>query len=434
MPWLLPSPTPTPFLVRAGLQFAWNHLLTLTSTDTPPQPTLPPEIWTAILRYVTNAPQQSVERAPPYTTPALPAAYRATLEDQVRNASALSRPLRLVSSKWCSLLEPIFWKVIGLKHRNQYGSTAKVRSVRDSLEASARRDPHGNGVGKYIQEITFHLHYLSLPDFGRILRCCTSLQSLYLHLSNEWSENTIHNHITLPSSLRHFQYYKTASGLFQFPKQLAQTVASSNTTSLHLSYGFTGGFPELLSFPKLEALHLHNFQPQRSGVIATWELPLVTRITIDGLVKASTNPLLQSLGPQLLFLEIRAVWSEWWADSLRATQRMHKLKELVLPATIIDEIPEGVITTAILPPITHLGISANRTSDLATPNILDRVLQLPWPALRCVKFATSEPNPNPNLSWPDISNFKPQCLEAGIAVEDPCGRSIFDLQGKTIAA
>lgn len=376
-----------------------------------------------ILQFATDTPQRLLGRAPPYSTPDL---HITTQQNRVRNASNLSKPLRFVSSQWRSLLDPIFWSSVSVNNRHRFGSTTKLRSLQDALETSARNDPYG-GVGRFIQEITFNTQYLSLPDLGRIVQCCTRLRDFGLDVYNDWNEDTIPDHLTLPSSLRRLHYYKHSGNKPPFPKELAHTL-SSNVTWLYLSNGYMGNFPRQLSFSRLETLQIKHFSLEQCAHIATWEMPSLARLTFVGSVDASTNPVCQRFGPQLSFLELSSSWNEGWSSVLNSIQPMRKLEQLVLPSSTFDRelaYPNNGENTAPLPPITHLELCGWSPSGMMVPRILERFLRSQWPALRCIRFIAYGPDDNPQ--WPDMQGLRLRCVEVGIEVEDRFRRNVFEL-------
>lgn len=116
-------------------------------------------------------------------------------------------------------------------------------------------------------------------------------------------------------------------------------------------------------------------------------------------------------------------------SSLSAVKKMPNLQELIVPTErmfawlIYAPHPPGVIHHSIK----IFGVTGHQAHS-ALPRILKRGLGLGWPALRCFRIMPHNPNSQPD--WKEVSKFEHKYKEAGIAVEDAYGRSLFQPETK----
>lgn len=320
-------------------------------------------------------------------------------------------------------MAPNFWRVVALKAGDPPSCRRKAREVREIVEAQ-------DGPGPLVQELILKLTQAPLEEVSRILARCTRLRSLIIEKHNHWDPATITTSLKLPDSLEKLEYIKYQPSKEPFPKEILSVLNSApNVTSFALTHYHSKNVPKDFHLPHIEALQLHYVVVEVGRAIATWSMPRLTHLSILGYLRPEEEAIICHFGGQLTFLEL-PLWfghfSSGWKKVLDVIKMAPNLTELVVATNpempwIVREDSE-VVRPYVHPSITHLGLKGPRVYELI-PQVLQRVMELKWPALRCVRLMEDVGIGQGGGLVPKGINgeFKKQLQDRGIVLEDRFG-------------
>lgn len=174
--------------------------------------------------------------------------------------------------------------------------------------------------------------------------------------------------------------------------------------------------------PTITSLH------RPSQFTADIDLPSLTHLTIPGVNDLAADPLIRRFGPQLVALDADSDYRMplAWTNILRMMQDMPKLQELVVSSHRISDWLEGDETPPdiVNPSLIHLGITGYDIGTRQLSQLLEKVLGLRWPSLRCLRIM---PRGRSTPVWQEVAKFKERFREIDLALEDEHGRDVFTL-------
>lgn len=412
---------------------------------------MPPELWLKIFRMATFLPGLLTDPAPPYRIEASPH-QPPTDEDDIKENEALKCSLVLVCRSWQQMATELLYEIITVRQRNNGRRSTRAKALRwalaesdkDAIRSTSKHEGPDDGRaylgqrstqtghGRWVKQLTFDMHHVSVQDVSAILAHCPNLRCLIVDKKNIWRDDKIEEFLlpVLPSGLIHVELMRTGywgnteqaqnfSGLLRTPSSIKALVVNCATIDV----------PSLTRSPsQISSLTLHVPNELELRSLKHWLLPALTHLTLIDLDE--TPELLSAirvLGPQLLFVDIRA-FNEFGTDSFRPTHFTilglcpHLLAIVLNHSDVLDD-PDDLSSQSL----THIVIMAT-AGWLPLQPVMETIISAQLPSLVCVRILAGRDPGIPLMNSPEKSRLWPWILKfhsRGIAVEDEDGLDLL---------
>jgi hypothetical protein len=323
------------------------------------------------------------------------------------------------------LYEIIYMKLcgdaLGFKRVEALVSIFKTSASSDELHSVEQ------GYGRWVKQLTFRTESLSVAYVAAVVGHCPNLRTLIIDNTPKWKEAKIHSILlpSIPASLRRMEIHGIWSGntTENFGAVLRKCPSIRAATLVCMERNFFGDGPNRLPPLKLTDLTLLSSPGVKHlDALRRWtpKLPYLTHLTLDCTVPSpELVSLIQHLGSQLLFLDVRLSWGATdnhfilLCDDI-STSCPH-LRGFVL------HIEGALLPNLCFHSLTHLVIPNHPNRHFSTNAKLRNILDLDLPALTCVRI----------LAGQDLQQFFSSAdwvgayRERGIRIEDEDGMDLL---------
>lgn len=346
--------------------------------------------------------------------------------------------LTLVCRSWWDIAAEFLYRTVFIQ--DSAANPERVANFCLALQLSSmKRGVYGNGT--LVDFLLIEAEVCSVHEVGTILRLCPRLRTFIIKKKNYWSLKEIGQFIYpglhANKNLCRVEWKAISFGRRVTGKSIimAKSMANLLPESVRAYEFYCQAAPKDVSgkgvrYVNLVDLTVHGARRKHLEALQDWELPSLTHLSIDvadTLDITSVHALLKIHGKNLQYLHL---------DVYSTTSAFAALKELCpsLSEYVISAHRTRSISDALVPPrlsnptITYLVLAMQDCLWRGWDDLyitMDRILGFEMPALRCVRVLLDR-NPSRLFLPAEVTIFKRQFQERGIAVEDQDGLDLLD--------
>lgn len=317
---------------------------------------------------------------------------------------------------WYDVMLPLYWRTVYLSD-----NTPKIHDVVRRLQASAANNAGRDvGYGFHVRNIIINIASCRKQYFFDLLSLCPRLLALSVSRQSSWYPLVVGVHL-LPKTIQQIEWLginKTEETYFARQAAILPSLAA-------LRLPLLSAFTPPLDLGRITSLEIDIDYYHGDMFHSHLILSSVTHLSFRrGQTPLAAKPLIESLGPQLLYLSFDANLHQ---DFHRALVAFLPLCPILRDLTLHRYQPSSPKTTAMVPghcQLRSIGYSMQHLSHF--PGVLEQALDNDWPNLNCVKALTVE------SSWQDIRRdlhfsreLTDKVARKGVRVEDWAGMDLM---------